>query len=380
MASEPKTAEGVLTFKYRLLANKRQHRLLTEILESQRQLYNAALESRIDCYRKTGRTLSYIHQCADLTVLRKDKDYSSLTLNIQRATIKRLDLAFRAFFRRVKKKQNPGFPRFKGKNWWNSFGFQETDGLTFDGKRLRFKGMSGGIRVHLHRSMPKGKILSCQFWRNKNGWYVCFKKRISSVALQKTGRIIGLDMGLKSLGVLSNGEVILNPRIAARHERELRIRQRHLARCKKGSNGRKKAREAVAEVHTKIRNARQTYLHQISAKLVRDNDIIAIENLNVKGMSRSWLAKSIHDASWGQLREYLTYKAEKAGRELIAVDPKNTTQACSGCGVIVPKKLSDRWHNCPECGLSLDRDHNAALFILARSGAKASQDKAVAYV
>ena len=186
-------------------------------------------------------------------------------------------------------------------------------------------------------------------------------------------------MGLSSLAVLSTGEAIPNPRIARRHERELRRRQRHLSRCRKGSNGRRKGRQAVARLHMRIANSRRTYLHQVSAKLIREHDVIAVKRLNVKGLASGMLAKSVNDAGWATLKQMLIYKAAKAGRSLIEVDPRNTTQACSGCGVIVPKGLGDRRHECPDCGLSLDRDENAARNILARSGAMGSERKAVAY-
>jgi putative transposase len=130
----------------------------------------------------------------------------------------------------------------------------------------------------------------------------------------------------------------------------------------------------------RIRNSRATYLHQATARLVRENDIIAIEKLNIKGLASGMLAKSVNDAAWAKFKEFLTYKAASAGRQIIEVDPRNTTQACPGCGVIVPKGLGDRWHECPDCGLSLDRDENAVRNILARSGAIGAQDKAVAYI
>jgi putative transposase len=296
----------VRTFKYRLRPNKRQHADLRRILEDQRQLYNAALESRIDHYRKTGKGISYFGQCKELAELRKFEDFGDLPSNLQRATIKRLDLAYQAFFRCLKRGGKCSFPRFKGNGWWNSFGFNEWRGIRLDGNRLRFKGMSGGLRIHMHRSIPEGKILSCQFRRDVKGWYVCFQLRTAAGALSETGSSIGLDMGLTSLATLSNGEAIPNIRATKRHERELRRRQRHLSRCRKGSAGRRKARDTVARLHMKIRNTRQTYLHQISAKLVRDNDLIAIEKLNMKGLASGMLAKSVNDAAWNTLKQMLS--------------------------------------------------------------------------
>jgi len=369
------TPTVIRTYKYRLLPNKRQHADLRRILEDQRQLYNAALESRISYYAKTGKSMTYFGQCKELAELRKYADFGNTPSDLQRATLKRLDRSYRAFFRRLRKGGKVGFPRFKGRGWWDSFGFNEWSGIRFDGKRIRFKGLAGGLRVHLHRPLPEGKILSCQFGRDTKGWHICFQLRIKAKLFLSAGKNIGLDMGLSSLASTSTGHSIPNIRAAERHHFDMRRRQRHMSRCVKGSNGRSKARERVARLHTKIRNTRRTYLHQVSAKLIRENDLIAIENLNIKGLAAGTLAKSIYDAGWATLNEFLAYKAESAGRQLIKVDPRNTTQACSGCGVIVPKDLNQRWHECPDCGLSLDRDVNAARNILARAVVRPQIDK-----
>ena len=378
MASNNLT-EQILTFKYALRPRKRQYETLEAVSEQQRQIYNACLESRVDFYRKTGKTLSYFDQAKQMTELRKEQEFSALPVKLHRATLQRIDRAFKGFFSRIKRGKKAGFPRFKSRNRWSGFGFSEFSGITLKDDKLSFKGMNGKLHVHMHRPMPQSKILSCQFVKDVKGWHVCFQVRVPIAPLEPTGRSIGIDVGLKDFVVASSGEKISNPRHFRKHERELRRRQRHMARCKKGSNGRKKAREAVARVHLKIKNARSTFLHQASARLVRENDLIAIEDLNVKGLSSGMLAKSVNDAGLAQFSEYLAYKAVKAGRELVKVDPRYTTQACSGCGVIVPKKLSDRWHLCPECGSSLDRDHNAALNILGRSGSTLAQRKEMSY-
>src|SRR5258706_2729681 len=162
----------IVSFRYRLLPTKRQHRALEQILESQRQLYNAALEERIDAYRKAGLTRTLFDQSKALTEWRQsDPEASALPLNLQRATLKRLDEAYRGFFRRVKAGVKPGFPRFRGKGWFDSFGFSEFSGITFKNLRLHFKGMPGGLRVYLHRALPAGaSIRSCNFKRNTKGW------------------------------------------------------------------------------------------------------------------------------------------------------------------------------------------------------------------
>ena len=358
----------VLSFKYRLLPSRKQHMALEQMLEDQRILYNAALEERISYYRHIGKSRTYMDQCKALTELRQDGEFSSVPANIQRWTLKRLDAAYQAFFRRVKSKgQKAGFPRFRGKGWWHSFGFNEFSGITIKRNRLYFKRMPAGLRVYLHRTLPEGKPLSCTFTRDTKGWAVCVQYRLPVTHVVDTGNQVGVDVGLSHLATLSTAEAIPNPRVAKRAEREMRRRQRALARCKRGSKRRRKIRDAVTRCHARIKNTRRTYLHQVSCRIVRENDLIAVEKLNVKGLAGGMLAKSVHDAGWSILKEMLTYKAAKAGRQLIEVDPRNTTQGCSGCGVIVPKKLSERWHSCPHCGLKLNRDHNAALNVLHRA-------------
>jgi putative transposase len=357
-----------LSFKFRLLPTRQQHAALARILEDQRILYNAALEERIGCYRATGKTRTYIDQCKALTEWRgMDEEAAANPVKLQRWTLKRVNDAFDLFFRRAKaRSRKVGFPRFRGKGWWRSFGFAEFMGVGFDGKRLRWQGMPGGLRVHLHRALPAGKILSCIFTRDGRGWHVCFQMRVEAGERRTPSTAVGIDLGLTYLAALSNGEVVPNPRHAKRAERELRRRQRAVVRCKRGSNRRRKAHDRVAALHRKITDTRSTYLHQVSASIVGRFDVIAIERLNVKGLAGGMLAGPIHDASWARLRDMLNYKAERAGVALIEVDSRNTSQACSGCGVIVKKDLSVRVHECADCGLVLDRDHNAALNILRR--------------
>jgi putative transposase len=201
--------------------------------------------------------------------------------------------------------------------------------------------MPGGLKLHLHRSLPDGAdIRSCVFRRDGRGWHNVF-------------------------AFCSDNVVIPNPRIAQRAEKELRRGQRALSRCNRGSSRRHKVRAQVARLHRKIADTRNTWLHQKSAELVKRADLIAVEDLKVSNMVRHpTLARSISDASWSRFVSMLDYKAEKAGGYLIRVDPRNTSQKCSGCGELVPKLLAVRTHACPSCGLVIDRDHNASLNIL----------------
>lgn len=359
----------ILTYKYRLLPTRKQYEALQVILDSQRSLYNAALEERIDYYRKTGKTLTYVDQCKSLTQCRRDlPEMTALPANIQRGTLRRLDEAYKAFFRRAKARRGKaGFPRFRGKGWFNSFDFNEFSGIRFDGKRLRWSGMPSGLRVHLHRQMPNGKILTAKFKCDYKGWLVCFSVRVDAPEKRIVQSAVGIDVGIKTLAATSDGLLIPNPRAARRAERELRRRQRALARCKRGSARRRKIRAQVTRLHAKIANSRSTSLHQISAMLVRRYDVIAVEALNVKGLSSSILARDVNDAGWSKLVDLISYKAERAGKYLIKVDPKFTSQTCPECGTIEAKTLAKRTHECA-CGYVADRDVAAARVILSRAG------------
>ncbi len=360
----------ILTFRYRLLPTKQQHRALEAILESQRQLYNAALEERIDAYRKANVTRTYFDQAKALTEWRHDDpEASALPVNVQRATLKRLDEAYKGFFRRVKSGGKPGFPRFRGKGWFDSFGFGEFQGISIEAAKLRFKGMPGALRVHLHRQMPADAVIrTCVFRRDVKGWMVGLAAALPTRSLREGNRAVGVDLGITTFAALSDGAVIPSLKAARLAERRLRIAQRALARKKRGSKSRGKARIEVRRCHAATARRRANHLHQASARLVRDYEMIAIEALQVKGLARSSLAKDVHDASWAKFISFLRYKAAKAGIRLVEVDPRNTSQDCSGCGAKVPKELGDRQHECPHCGLTVDRDLNAARNILHRAG------------
>ncbi len=290
-------------------------------------------------------------------------------VHLQRGTLKRVDTAFKGFFSRVKRGQTPGFPRYRGKGWYDTLEWQQFRGITFWHGRLKSKAF-GSIRVHLHRPLPKnGTITAVKITHDYKGWSVCFVVSVPTPGTKtvNSARCVGVDVGLTSLATLSTGEQIPSLRAARKAERSLRVAQRALSRCKHGSQGRTKARAVVRRVHTKVRNSRRTYAHQQTARLVKRYDLIAIEDLNIKGLARTRLAKSVHDAGWSTLFQILSYKAERAGTTLIRVDPRHTSQDCARCQTRVPKKLHERTHRCPSCGLVEDRDVNAALNILRKA-------------
>ena len=360
----------IVTYRYRLLPTKRQHRALEHILESQRQLYNAALEERIGAYGKAGLTRTYFDQCKALTEWRQsDPEASALPVNLPRATLKRLDDAYRAFFRRVAKGGKPGFPRFRGKGWFGSFGFREFAGIMLKAGHLRFKGLPGSLRIHMHREFPtEVSPRACTFKCDTKGWTVSLSLEIEAQASRTVQRLVGMDLGISTFAALSDGGFIPSIRAARKAEHRLRAARRSLSRKQRGSGGRREARTALARCHAAVTRQRAEHLHQASARLVRDYDAIVVESLNVNGLAGSVLAKDVHDASWAKFISMLRYKAERAGARVIEVDPHNTSQDCSGCGMRVPKSLADRHHDCPHCGLSINRDLNAARNILNRAG------------
>lgn len=360
----------ILTYQYRLLPSKRQHRALEILLEAQRVLYNAALEERIGAYRHRV-ALTYIDQCKSLSEWRqRDPEAASFPLAVQRATLKRLDEAYKAFFRRVRQKASkPGFPRFRGKGWWDSFGFREFEGITFDGSQLRFKGMPAALNVHVHRPMPVDTwIRSCVFRRDAKGWKVGFAVEVAEAPVKRGGPVVGIDPGISTFAALSDGGIVPSFRSARRAHRRIRVLHRALTRKHRGSKNRAKARNSLRRCHAAATNARSNHLHQASARLTRGYDAIAIEALNVRSLARTPLARDVYDASWARFILMILYKAARAGVRVIQVDPRNTSQECSGCGSTVDKELHERWHDCPGCGLSMDRDLNAARNILGRAG------------
>ncbi len=333
-------------------------------------LYNAALEQRRDAWRMRSQSVGYVYQCRDLTELRNADDaggYDDVPVEVARSALRRLDRAFQAFFRRVKSGDTPGFPRFRSRDRFDSFGLGNVSIKPGEGNSgyVRVPKL-GWVRFKLHREM-RGQVKNVEIRRDARGrWFVCIACNMGAAPKKRVvRRVTGIDLGLKEFAVLSDGEAIHNPRHFRQGQEALRRAQRTLARKIRGSNSRRRARRAVARQHERVRNRRLDFHRKLAASLCSRFDLIAHEDLNIKGLARSALAKSVSDVAWGSFIHHLHSKAEEAGVYVVAVDPRNTTQACSQCGTHVPKKLGDRVHSC-ECGCVLDRDHNAALNVLAR--------------
>jgi putative transposase len=271
-----------------------------------------------------------------------------------------------AFLELKRKGKDCGFPRFKPFERMKSLCYPQM-GFKLEDKRLKVTPF-GEMKLKLHRQI-KGKVKTLVLKRESSGkWFSIFTSEEELiVSCPNQGAEVGVDLGLSKLAVVSDGSVIANPRHIKMHERKIAVLGRVLSKKKMGSHNRVKAKVKLARAHEKLANSRRDFLHKTSRSLVNNYSVISLENLNIKGMVQEKFGKQINDAGWGMLASMLCYKAESAGCRVVFVNPEGTTQQCSKCGIIVPKTLADRMHNCPSCGLILDRDLNAAVNILKRS-------------
>lgn len=360
------------TFVYKLRPTSAQAVLLTETVETCRHLYNRALSDRKTAYQERGESIGFARQSASLPALKRESPYlRNVHSQVLQDVLHRVDRAFQAFFRRVKAGETPGYPRFKGRGWYDSFTYpQWGNGVKLEQGRLILSKI-GALRLHKDRPLD-GTPKTCTIVRKADGWYASIACEVVVSPLPPTGRAVGIDVGLESFATLSNGAQIANPRYYRAAERKLKRAQRRLSRRVKESNRRRKARDLLAKAHLKVKRARQDFAHKTARALVNDYDHIALEKLNIRGMVRNHpLAKSISDAGWGLFLSILIAKAASAGRVVVEVNPAGTSQVCAQCGESVPKRLAVRWHSCPYCGCELHRDHNAALNILKRGGGTA---------
>jgi len=351
-------------YKFRFYPTRQQEAILDLTLETCRRLYNIALADRKKAYEVEGISRTYEAQAAMLTAERKNGNYQGIYAHSLQDVLRRLDKAFKAFFRRVEAGENPGYPRFKGKGWYKSFTYPDAGtGYKLQGSKLvLFK--IGSLRLFKHREV-EGKIKTCTIKKDGLGhWYAILVAEVDDVPKIEPKNAVGVDVGLKNIVALSTGETIRYPRYYVQDEQKLSVAQRNLSRKKKGSNNRQRAKIKVARLHQKIQNRRDEFLHQVSRRLVDSSDLIVFENLNISGMLKNHhLAKHIQDHAWGKLIQFTQSKAAKAGKVVELVDARYTSQKCSQCGMMVPKMLADRVHLCPNCGLEMDRDTNASLNI-----------------
>lgn len=357
------------SFKFRLKPTLTQIKQFENVLDLSRQVYNAALQERIEAYKLRRKTLSKFDQINELPELRKIiPELAEFHRSILENVIDRVDKAYQAFFSRVKnKKSKSGFPRFKSIARYDSFTFSNIrNGFAVWPKYVRLPKF-GEIKAVFERAIiGKPKIVTIK--REVDQWFVIIScDNVPEKPLPKTGESVGIDVGLEYFATLSTGEHIDNPRHARKMKSKFRRAQRSLARKKKGSNRRKKQVMRIAKIHLKIKRQRRHFHFQIAAQLVRRFDAIHFEQLNIRNTIKNYrMAFSISDAAWNQFQTIVSFKVAETGKIITFGNARNTSNQCSESGVIKKKKLSERWHTLPN-GKVIHRDHNAAINIKNRA-------------
>jgi len=337
-------------------------------IEVCRRFYNDCLAERKNAYEERKEAIGKFAQLRKVKTLKETNPYAkNIHSHILQVTVTDLDKAFRAFFRRAKAGEKAGYPRFKGINRFDSFGFKEYgNGFKVDGRRLKLSGM-GRVAIRWHRPI-EGDIKTLRITRKAGKWYASFACEVEETPLPSTGRSVGVDVGVNSLIATSDGELIGNPKWYRDGQAKLSILQRTVSRRMKGRSNRRKAVHALQVHHEYIANQRKDFLNKLANTLVLNNDLIVIEDLRIQNMVKNHnLSKSILDGGWGYFAKRLSDKAVEAGREVVRVNPAYTSKTCSGCETIFENfDLSVRWIDC-KCGLSINRDINAAINILKRA-------------
>ena len=369
----------IITYKRKLKLTKQQQQRVDSWIGACRYVYNLALETRIEAWKKQ-KSIGKYELMKQLTEL-KDIDWiADVPSQSLQNVIERLDVAYQKFF------SGGGFPRWAAKHRYNSILFKS---VKVDGNAVMLPKL-GKVNTFKDRFVH-GKPRTATIIREHDGYYICISSRIDRVhggqypfKLASESQAVGLDMGIAHFCVSSKGDYTANPRHFAKYERKLRIANRSLARKKKGSANWYKQKAKLSRLHAKIGRVRKDFLHQQSWKVVRENGFVAVEDLKVKNMVRRRgaaprLAKHISDAGWSMFRNQLTYKSDWYGRILIAVDPKYTSQTCSECGHKEKEnRQSQAKFACLSCGIEQNADVNAAKNILARAIASVSQREALA--
>ena len=373
-------------FVFRLAPTRGQARRLDECLRDHRRLYNAALEHRRTAYTRAGVSVWYGQQAAELTSIRADDaDQARWSYGSQQATLRRLDGAFRAFFRRVKAGETPGYPRFKGRDRFDSVLWPvDGDGCGWQREpgRVYLQGI-GHVKVRQHRAL-EGRVKTIAVKRDGRAWSVVLScDEVPVHPLPATGVSVGLDLGVVRFATLTDGTVIENPRWLRTSAEALATAQQRLARCQRKSQNRRRARERVAAIHRSIRRRRADFHHKTARALVRAYDVIAVEDLRISNMTRSargtveepgsnvaaktGLNRSILDAAWGCFLAHLCAKAEEAGREVRYVDPRYTSVTCPDCQGRCQRPRRDTVI-CTQCGSVFDADAVGAYNVATRAG------------
>ena len=373
------------SYKYRLFPTRNQFHKLENTLNLCRDLYNSALQERIEAYKKNGISLSFFDQVKELPLLKGElPEYELVYAQVLQNVLKRLDLNFKSFFRRLRNHEKAGFPRYKGYDRYDSFTYPQGGFKLKEGKISLSK--IGDIKLKLSRPVP-GKLKTCTIKKEVDRWYVVLTSEFDKEIKQATElKPVALDLGVKRFAVLGmpdystqNIEEILknkdykqviidNPKHLKKSEKRLKKAHRKLSLTKKGSPERRKTKKALNKVYRKINNQRNDFLHKLSREIVNNYNQIFLEDLDINSMLRKhWVSKEIADASWGRFIKFLSYKAAEAGKGVYPLSPKDSSRTCYKCGFIKEDlTLADRNWICPNCGTQHDRDINAAFELLNR--------------
>jgi len=358
------------TFKYRIYPTKKQRSIMELMLEECRWLYNQFLYERKTKWEQNKLNISCYDQNNSLKNMKLQRPSLSLVHSqVLQDISKRVDLAFRAFFRRCKSGEKPGYPRFKGKGVYDSFTYPQynikSPSFRFiDDNHIKLAKI-GMVKTKKHRKVL-GNMKICIVRKTSTGkWFICIScNDVSTKKLKSNKKTIGIDVGIKSFAVLSDGTKIDNPKFLKHEEKSLAKSQRKHSKKKT-----KRTRKVISRIHERIKNKRSDFCHKQAHSLISEYGLICVEDLSIKNMlvtgKKKKLSKSILDAAWGLFLGLLSFKAESAGRTVVKVNPAYTTQDCSGCGNRKVMKLSEREYECPVCGLCMDRDLNAARNVLS---------------
>ena len=355
-------------FKYRIYPKKSQISMLRKALDGCRWVYNQFLEERKTSWEENETSVSMYGQIKRLPQMKKDNPkLKQIHSQVLQNVATRIDLAFKAFFRRCKAGEKPGHPRFRGRNRYDSITYPQYGNgakLNTDGSLQLSK--IGRVKMVYHRPI-EGTPKTVTIRRSATGkWYATITCEWEATPLAPNDKPVGIDVGLNYFAVLSTGEKIENPRFFQTEEKALAKAQRKLSKAEKGTNTLKKRKKVVSRIHERIGFRRHNFIHQLSWQIVSLFGFIACEDLNVNRMVHNHcLAKSIFDAAWSMFFSALAWKAECAARTFVAVNPAYTSQTCSSCGHRQKMTLDKRVYKCQCCQLEIDRDLNASINILA---------------
>lgn len=370
-------ADHILAFKYRIYPTCRQATALDVQLREGCRLYNAALQERRDAWTMQRKRITFYSQDAQLKEIRATGDLQIPGFMVASHVLRRADRAFAAFFRRCRAGQVPGYPRFKRASSFDSLTVEKTkSGARVSGDHFVWLGV-GAIKMRVHRPLL-GRPRTFTVKREAGRWFaVIVCDQIPATCHAVASESVGIDVGLSTFATLSTGDVIESPRFEREQAQLVRRLSRSVARCRARSRRQQKARRRLAGARAREHARRVDFQHKASRSIVNRFALIAIEDLNIKGMARTRLARSIHDAGWRSFLNKIAYKAANAGRTVVEVNARGTSQVCL-CGNPVPKTLADRWHHCEACGLSAPRDLVSAQLIerlgLSRQALTVSRD------